>query len=142
MLCRHRSPSTSSSRATVAWQDGGWFGTVGLGDFESIIAPFLWATGRYLEPGANWTFDRSQGPSDGLASKPHLAVGGKGRRLLEANLSARPLMCPPPSWYGVLGTAGTTAGYPADEARSEAPIHGVSPIGGVACESIGLGMLS
>lgn len=35
--------------------------------------------GRYLEPGANWTFDKSQVPSDGLASKPHLAVGGKGK---------------------------------------------------------------
>ena len=31
---------------------------------------------RYLEPGANWTFDKSHGPTDRLASKPHLAVGG------------------------------------------------------------------
>ena len=28
-------------------------------------------------------------------------------RLLEANLFARPLMCPPPSWYSVLGTTST-----------------------------------
>jgi len=34
---------------------------------------------RYLEPGAHWTFDKGYGPSDGLASKPHLAVGGRGR---------------------------------------------------------------
>jgi hypothetical protein len=51
------------------------------------------------------------------------------RHLLEANLFARPLVCPPPSWYCVLGTASAPAGYPADDARSEAPIHGVSPIG-------------
>ena len=29
----------------------------------------------YRELGTNWTFDESQGPSDGLASEPHLAVG-------------------------------------------------------------------
>jgi hypothetical protein len=39
----------------------------------------LRSKGRHLEPGANWTFDKSDGPSDGLASKPHLAVGGRGR---------------------------------------------------------------
>ena len=39
----------------------------------------LRSKGRHLEPGANWTFDKSEGPSDGLASKPHLAVGGRGR---------------------------------------------------------------
>ena len=31
-----------------------------------------------LEPGANWTFDKSERPGNGLASKPHLAVGGPG----------------------------------------------------------------
>jgi hypothetical protein len=50
-------------------------------------------------------------------------------RLLEANLPARPLMCPPPSRYSVLGTASIPAGSPAYEARFEAPIHGVPPIG-------------
>lgn len=35
-------------------------------------------THRYVKPGANWTFDKSQRPGDGLASKPHLAVGGPG----------------------------------------------------------------
>jgi hypothetical protein len=34
---------------------------------------------RYVGPGANWTFDESKCPSDRLASKLHLAVGGRGR---------------------------------------------------------------
>jgi hypothetical protein len=34
---------------------------------------------RYPEPGQNWTFVVSEGPGDGLASKAHLAVWGRGR---------------------------------------------------------------
>ena len=34
---------------------------------------------RYSEPGTNWTFDKSDGPGGGLASKAHLAVWGRGR---------------------------------------------------------------
>jgi hypothetical protein len=61
---------------------------------------------------------------------------GPTAELLEANLSARPLVCPPPAWYSVLGTASTSAGPAADEARSEALIHRVPPIGCVACELV------
>ncbi len=44
---------------------------------------------RHLKPGANWTFDESKSPSDGLASKPHLAVGGRGRGTPAAHRIAR-----------------------------------------------------
>jgi hypothetical protein len=51
------------------------------GDASPVIAVTLAAAGvrRYPELGTNWTFDKSAGPGDGLASKAHLAVGGRGR---------------------------------------------------------------
>jgi hypothetical protein len=67
---------------------------------------------RYLEPGANWTFDKSKSPSDGLASKPHLAVGGRGRgnpRSSPNRPGTRSLMSakPPPRPSGLASVSGS-----------------------------------
>jgi hypothetical protein len=66
----------------------------------------------YLEPGANWTFDKSKSPSDGLASKPHLAVGGRGRgnpRSSPNRPGTRSLMSakPPPRPSGLASVSGS-----------------------------------
>jgi len=58
---------------------------VGLAFIEWGVSPVIAVTRakawvrRYPELGTNWTFDMSDGPGDELASKAHLAVGGRGR---------------------------------------------------------------